>query len=334
MREPLVSIIVPVCNSGKFLRDCLDSLLAQELPSCEIICINDGSTDCSGKILEEYARNHPEIQVITQKNSGVSAARNRGLSLARGTYVCFCDSDDCLAAGILGQAAEQMVIHGAELCFFHIKRVPEAYRYCHEQAASECSLTIGISEEIRRNLYIFLFLISREFLTKHALSFHTGLAYSEDELFVVDLLKNALPEKVLHLHRTGYIHRKNPDSVMNAPKFIRAPRHYEAMRIFAMELRTRAASDAAMQREIRRRMDQAVSNALYDGFYMEKAPKEILAELTADGLYPYPLCREMLNISDFKTTLSNYIRFLFPIRGYYLFVCSAVRMGFKLLKKG
>ena len=89
-----VSIIVPVYKVEKFLSKCIDSLINQTLKEIEIILVNDGSTDNSGKICDEYAIRDKRIKVIHKKNQGVSAARNDGLKLATGEYVIFCDSDD------------------------------------------------------------------------------------------------------------------------------------------------------------------------------------------------------------------------------------------------
>lgn len=89
-----VSIIVPVYNVEKYLGACLDSLANQTLKEIEIICVNDGSTDGSLGILEEYAKKDKRIKVMDQKNAGRSAARNAGLKKATGSYIMFCDSDD------------------------------------------------------------------------------------------------------------------------------------------------------------------------------------------------------------------------------------------------
>lgn len=77
-----VSVIVPVYNCEKYLKDCLDSILGQTLQEIEVICINDGSTDRSGKILEEYAANDTRVTVLSQVNRGLSISRNTGLEAA------------------------------------------------------------------------------------------------------------------------------------------------------------------------------------------------------------------------------------------------------------
>ena len=96
MNKCLVSIIVPVYNTEKYLPRCLNSLIAQTYKNIEIICINDGSTDNSQKILAAFASADKRICVITQHNAGQGAARNKGLGLAGGEYVVFVDSDDVL----------------------------------------------------------------------------------------------------------------------------------------------------------------------------------------------------------------------------------------------
>lgn len=88
------SVIIPVYNSEKTLKRCLDSLLGQRREDVEVILINDGSSDRSGEIIRAYSNKYPNIRTVTQENSGVSAARNRGLDEAAGTYITFVDSDD------------------------------------------------------------------------------------------------------------------------------------------------------------------------------------------------------------------------------------------------
>ncbi|WP_242237216.1 SP_1767 family glycosyltransferase [Streptococcus acidominimus] len=89
-----ISIIVPVYNVERYLKRCLDSLLRQTYTDFELLLINDGSTDSSAEICEEYAKKDKRIRVIHQENAGPSAARNRGIELAQGRYITFVDSDD------------------------------------------------------------------------------------------------------------------------------------------------------------------------------------------------------------------------------------------------
>ena len=94
MPMPKVSIIVPVYNVASYIRQCIDSLVNQTYENIEIICIDDGSTDESGEILDEYAKTDSRIKLLHTSNSGVSSARNTGLSLASSEYLLFVDGDD------------------------------------------------------------------------------------------------------------------------------------------------------------------------------------------------------------------------------------------------
>ena len=96
--EPEVSVIVPAYNSSAFIRRCLDSILFQDLKALEVIVVDDGSTDRTQELLSEYMWNDKRVRVIHQNHAGVSAARNRGISQARGRWVFFCDADDEIAS--------------------------------------------------------------------------------------------------------------------------------------------------------------------------------------------------------------------------------------------
>src|SRR5690554_4196064 len=95
--KPLISIITPVFNSQDFLSKCINSVIKQSLLNFELILINDGSTDNSGIICDEYAKKYTQIKVIHQDNQGVSVARNRGMYESKGEWLFFLDSDDFLS---------------------------------------------------------------------------------------------------------------------------------------------------------------------------------------------------------------------------------------------
>ena len=91
-----VSIIVPVYQVEKYIRQCVDSILAQTFTDFELILVDDGSKDMSGQICDEYAGMDTRVKVIHQKNSGVASARNHGITCATGIYLCFVDADDLI----------------------------------------------------------------------------------------------------------------------------------------------------------------------------------------------------------------------------------------------
>lgn len=95
--KTLVSIIVPIYNSSKYLTQCLDSIYSQTHKDIEVILINDGSTDHSLNIIKEYVKSYPKTVVINKSNGGLSSARNAGIKKANGDYLCFVDSDDIIS---------------------------------------------------------------------------------------------------------------------------------------------------------------------------------------------------------------------------------------------
>ena len=101
---PLISIVVPAYNVEKYIKACLDSIIIQTYSNFEVIVINDGSTDQTEKMLNEYESN-PKIRIFSQENGGLSAARNRGLKFANGELVCFIDSDDSVKSDYLEKLA-------------------------------------------------------------------------------------------------------------------------------------------------------------------------------------------------------------------------------------
>ena len=91
---PKISVLVPIYNVEKYLEECLESIISQTLQDIEVICINDGSTDGSLKIIKKYAKNDPRFVIINKKNSGYGDSMNRGLAKATGEYIGIVESDD------------------------------------------------------------------------------------------------------------------------------------------------------------------------------------------------------------------------------------------------
>lgn len=119
-KQPKVSVIMPVYNTGKYLRECLDSLLAQTLTDFELICVDDGSTDDSLAILQEYAENDNRITILQQNHALAGAARNLGMRHAKGEYIIFEDSDDLFHPQMLELPAAKADAANADICVFSI----------------------------------------------------------------------------------------------------------------------------------------------------------------------------------------------------------------------
>ena len=113
--RPMISILVPVYNVSKYLRQCLDSLVNQTIKDIEIICVDDGSTDSSHEILEEYAAADSRIVIVTKANGGLPSARNAGLDVAKGKYVGFVDGDDYVDTDMYRKMYNAAVANDADI---------------------------------------------------------------------------------------------------------------------------------------------------------------------------------------------------------------------------
>lgn len=114
-QQPLVSVIVPVYNTEKYLRKCVDSIIGQTYKNLEIILVDDGSPDSSGHICDEYAQRDERVQVIHKENGGLSDARNTGIKVARGEYLGFVDSDDWIEPQMYQKLIENSIKFNAEI---------------------------------------------------------------------------------------------------------------------------------------------------------------------------------------------------------------------------
>lgn len=125
MREPEISVIVPVYNVEKYLSQCLDSILNQTFSNIEIICVNDGSKDKSGKLLEKYARKDSRIKIVVKKNGGLSSARNAGMKVARGNFYAFIDSDDWIAPDMLEKLYNNITSLNTDIAICAVRQFDE-----------------------------------------------------------------------------------------------------------------------------------------------------------------------------------------------------------------
>lgn len=118
----MISVIVPVYNAEAYLSRCMESILNQTYRDLQVICVNDGSTDAGGEILEEFRRRDGRVRVVCRENSGLSASRNAGLELAEGEHVMFVDADDWLDENSCADAMEAILGRDADIVFWSYAR--------------------------------------------------------------------------------------------------------------------------------------------------------------------------------------------------------------------
>ena len=192
---PLISIIVPVYNSEKFLDTCLRSILGQSYGNIEVILINDGSVDGSAKICEKYAQQDKRIKLYHQKNQGVSETRNRGISFANGEYVGFVDADDWIDADMYQLLYDLLTGKDADVAI-HSFYVEENGRDRSKASGSNEILVMDSEEAVKEMLLAKRFgghlcnkLFKRSLL--QGICLNKEIAIYEDMLFLWDVFHGA-----------------------------------------------------------------------------------------------------------------------------------------------
>ena len=188
-----VSVVVPVYNVGGVVSRCVDSILAQSYTDFEVLLVNDGSTDNSGAICDNYAQQDGRVKVIHQENSGVSAARNAGLKAAQGEWVTFVDSDDmvldCFLEALVEAASRSAQVDLAYCGYVIIEGHSSIKTYVSETYLGKESIHEALSKTYllyRCSPWAKLF--RRSIITDNGLQFDTNLAISEDRLFLYQYL--------------------------------------------------------------------------------------------------------------------------------------------------
>lgn len=217
-RSPLVSVVVPVYNVERYLRECLDSVLAQTYANIEVILVDDGSGDSSGDICRGYAEKDPRFRVYSKPNGGASSARNYGLDKASGDYIYFLDSDDMLVPDAVGKMVALALETGADLVFFEARTLDEngglttgQYDY-HRQYApgAPYKMMEEMAEHKEFHVGTPLYFTKKELFDKHRLRFREGII-SEDMIMAYKVF--SLAERGAHIHEYLYVRRSRPDSV-------------------------------------------------------------------------------------------------------------------------
>lgn len=193
--NPFISIIVPVYNSEMYLQQCIESIINQSETDYELLLIDDGSTDRSGKLCDKYSNNNDKVKVVHTKNRGVSSARNLGLRMARGDWIFFLDSDDVMENDILKEIRNYIVNN------IDVDMVLGSYSYNYEDnnvspVVNQDALKQGI-EAVREyglwNLKILMgsYFVSKAVIIKYSLLFIENTLYGEDVEFINYCLINS-----------------------------------------------------------------------------------------------------------------------------------------------
>lgn len=221
VENPLITIIVPVYNGERYINECVDSILQQDYKNIELLLINDGSRDNSGKIIDDYANKDNRVRAIHQKNAGVSTTRNNALDVAKGEYICLVDQDDYISKDYVSYFYNLILENDAE-----IATTPTARKFTSEKIKNNVERNIEDKVEVwtgvkaaEEMLYYNLIIapwnkmISRSLIEENKIRFDCRYFGGEGFLFSLECFANA--KKVAMGNKIVYNYRcDNPNSGM------------------------------------------------------------------------------------------------------------------------
>jgi len=218
--EKMISVIIPLYNVENYILDCLLSFEKQTYSNFELIIVNDGSTDKSRSIVEDYlGKSNMTIKLINQKNAGVSSARNTGLSRAIGEYVCFVDSDDLVVSGYLETMIRDLKSTNSDLVICGIKSVPDNNEIVDIMVTNKNLLVMDYKEALNSYLYKEIicgmgsFLVKKEILSKNKITFSESYRYSEDQEMIWKMINHS--DRMVYNEIELYLYRTRPESAMS-----------------------------------------------------------------------------------------------------------------------
>ncbi len=322
-----LSIILPVYNVAKFIPDCLDSLLCQDIPQSEyeIICVDDGSPDNSAEVIQSYQEKYDNIRLIRQANAGVSTARNNGLTAAQGVYIWFIDPDDYIQANCLGTILSALENANADLCDFRFIKVEEGSRFSEERKEQ---VAFSLQSEYYSLGSAGQYIFRKGYWEENGLSFHPSLAYGEDYLIAFQL--NYRKHVGLSTQAAIYRYRQRQGSAMNSSALKKRQRHMQDMHqlgvIYAEEyMRCKNENlPKNVLKNIRARQRLCAQSAIMDLVRIAESKQEVKKGLTAlkkDGLYSYPIMWSQLWGKSLNANKkARLFSLFFPIKSYVIFV--------------
>ncbi len=237
------SFIVPVYNTEKYLKKCLDSLVNQTYKDFEIIVVNDGSTDKSSNIISKYQKKYKNIIVIDKENEGLSMARNRGVQKSSGKYIIFVDSDDYVSNKLLEEVDKK--IDDSDILRFQIATEDEEYTKINEYHEEEFESMCGYDAFKYLSSYHFVepawcYVIRKNYYIENKFSFKKGV-YHEDFGLIPYVIYKA--RKVKSVGFIGYYYIQRNGSIMNNNDYKKTVKkafdmleQYKTMRLFAKNI--------------------------------------------------------------------------------------------------
>lgn len=281
MNKPCLSIVIPVYNAVKYLEQCVKSILSQSFINYEIILVDDGSTDGSSRICDEYEMKDKRIKVLHQSNAGASHARNIGIRKAQGDYIWFIDADDWIEDGFLSKLPWDRM---ADIVFFGFKRITQSSEdSCRITSSSQefdgdlgevlCTLFVNENQFFG---YTWNKIFKRSIILDNDILFREHLIIKEDEVFTLEYCKHIAT--LLISSATPYNYRVLDNSVSHS--IDRKRNMYELATFLESEIE-----------------NPSYPSVLRDAFHK------------AIACYYFESLKENVNKEQFDSAVKNYINF-------------------------
>ena len=209
----MVSVIVPVYKVEDYIRECIDSILAQTYPDFELILVDDGSPDDCGRICDDYAKGDNRIKVVHKVNGGLTSARNAGLEVAKGEWIMHVDGDDWIEPDMIESLIEAAQITGADMV------IGDFVKYGPSAGYNKLPTWSSDKKKSMTNYIAYVMttiwgsIAKRSLYADHSLKSPEGISYCEDFHLIVRLCHFA--KKVVNVHRPFYHYRYRPTSIMS-----------------------------------------------------------------------------------------------------------------------
>ncbi len=210
-----ISVVIPAYNVEKTLDRCLQSVFACNYSDCEIVVVNDGSTDSTGELLKNYG---DRIKVITQHNQGLSMARNNGIKEITGDYFIVVDSDDYIEPGLLDKLAETVQQHDPDLIRFQIREIKgeKVTDYPETAFVEEGKKAFEKIAEFRYVEPAWLYCYKTSYFKENDFRYAKGMVHEDYGLTPLVIVKAS---KVVSIDYVGYDYIENPGSIMTSPNY-------------------------------------------------------------------------------------------------------------------
>lgn len=318
-KDVKVSVIIPAYNAEKYIEDALNSVLKSKYKNIEVIVINDGSTDRTADILNEYSEKESRLLIINEKNAGVSKARNKGIRRARGNFIFFLDADDTINPVAFDKAIENLNLNNIDIWMFPYNITDEQLKVIRKVVPYSCEKTITVNE-FKKVVMCSSFMnfcwgkfYRTEFIHNNKLEFKVEMKIGEDVDFQLQMMKQKPHMFYADLTIVNYRQQKN--SVIHRfdeSYFYNLEENYKTKKRLAEEINAKKQDYDIMYKELGvillsylRKMCRNKNNTYeIEKIMNSEIMKEIVSNMSLDNLrIGQKVCAKLLKLKRYKALL-------------------------------